>query len=166
MLVDIPDHLWKDVEQLITDKGALNAPDNKDIDKLVADKTPEYREYWGDTVVTKRNWQSSPDHPKTFLAYITIAEAKMLRSMGLGYSDIAGNGKYKQHHDKHGIPSFNGDTFGSSYGDTTPASQSSIDSLGSNSSGGWSFDESYAKEQRARAVADIMGSDAANDVLS
>ena len=105
-LIEIPDHLYEDVEQLIKDKGAKNAPDNKDIDALVSEPPEEYTEYWGETVTAKRNWQSSPDHPKTFLAYITVAEAKMLRSMGLGYSEI--DGKFQQHYDKYKIPSFNG----------------------------------------------------------
>jgi len=135
-LIEVPDHLLEDVEKLVKDKGAKNAPDNSDIDLLIADKgTDEYVEYWGEEVTLKRNWQSDPEHPQTFLAYITVAEAKLLRSLGLGYSLI--DHEYRQHYDKNKIPSFNGDFGGPSNAGEAEAAANMGDN---NSGGGNSFD--------------------------
>jgi len=100
MLVEIPDDIYDDVQALIKDRGAAHSASvPESIDALIE----------GDpiNVTVPTMWQSAPDHPKTFLTYITVPEAKMLRSMGLGYSFI--NGRWKQHAHSSGIPSFNGD---------------------------------------------------------
>ncbi len=108
MFIDISDDLYEEILQLIKDKGAKNKHKvSFDIDSLIASTaTNKYVEYWGETVTIKRNWQSNPEHPKTFLAYITVAEAKLLRSLGLGYSFK--NSNFEQHFDNNNIPSFNG----------------------------------------------------------
>jgi hypothetical protein len=146
MTIEIPDHLYKDVEQLIKDKGAKNAPDNSDIDTFITDSgSSEYVEYWGEEITTKRNWKSSPDHPETFLAYITVAEAKMLRSLGLGYSDIDADGNFRQHYDNQGIPSFNG------YG------------AGDSDSGGFGGSDNSEGESEASGGNDSSGDDGDDD---
>lgn len=160
-LVEIPDHLYEDVEQLIKDRGAKNAPDNKDIDALVAESPEEYIEYWGETVTVKRNWQSSPDHPKTFLAYITVAEAKMLRAMGLGYSEI--DGEYRQHYDKDGIPSFNG--WGEGDSDYGGEQQSAEDAAGTSATGSTGSNGKTGAENAAAAeAAAAAGADGFEDL--
>ena len=150
MLIEVPDHLWEDIEKLIKDKGASNAPDSADIDKLIVpkDNVEQYGEEqcWGEIVTVPRNWQSSPEHPETFLAYITVAEAKLLRSLGLGYSEI--DGEYTQHYDNSKIPSFNGygagdsdaGGFGGSDNSEGESEGRSAASSGTNSTGGWGSD--------------------------
>ena len=162
-LIEVPDNILKEVENLIKDKGASNAPDNKDIDTLIANKgTEDYIEYWGETIIAKRNWQSSPDHPKTFLAYITVAEAKMLRSMGLGYSEI--NGKYQQHYDKDKIPSFNG--WGAGDSDYGGEQQSAEDAAGTSDRGGTGSNGRTGSQNAAAAEAAARAAQAEADSKS
>jgi hypothetical protein len=140
MYIKIPDEIYENVQKLIKDYGAKNAPQTDDIDKLIDNKSNEYIEYWGEQVTLHKNWQSSPDHPETFLAYITVAEAKLLRSLGLGYSNI--DGKYQQHYDNQGIPSFNGYGIGDSdEGSFSTGGNTEGEAEASNNGGGDSGDE-------------------------
>lgn len=163
MLINIPDDLYEDIQKLIKDKSAKNNKSVKfDIDTLISkDKSNLTKEndseYWGEEVTVKRNWKSSPSHPETFLAYITPAEAKLLRSLGLGYSLI--NGKYQQHFDKDGIPSFNG--WGAGDSDYGGGQQSSEDAAGTSATGSTGSNGRTGAENAAAAEAAAAAGEAA-----
>lgn len=87
-----------------------------DIESLIPDIGDEYQQYFGDVVTIHKNRQGTQGHPKSFLCYITIPEAKLLRSLGLGYSLNPDTDKWEQHLSKDGIPSFQGGDGGASGG--------------------------------------------------
>lgn len=101
--------LPKDVYDLVEDIGAKNS--HKVIDKIenyIPDNGNIWQQYFGEEITIHKNRQSSPGHPKSFLCYITIQEARYLRSLGLGYSLHVESGEFRQHCGKFGIPSFQG----------------------------------------------------------
>ena len=102
-----------------------------DLEQLIPEIGDEYQQYFGEIVTTHKNRQGTPGHPKSFLAYITIPEAKLLRSLGLGYSYNPETDKWEQHLSRDGIPSFQGGDGGRS-----GSSSSGSSSSGSSSSGG------------------------------
>jgi len=106
--------LPKDVFDLVEDIGAKNAHKVvENINDYIPYNGTQWQQYFGEVVTIHKNRQSSPEHPKSFLCYITIQEAKYLRSLGLGYS-LAEDGEFHQHCGKHNIPSFQGGDGGGS----------------------------------------------------
>lgn len=83
------------------------------LDTLIPQTDDTYHQYFGERVTVYKNRQGTPNHPKSFLCYITIPEAKLLRSLGLGYSLNTQSNEWEQHVSREGIPSFQGGDGGS-----------------------------------------------------
>jgi hypothetical protein len=80
--------------------GAVGFANGGEIDTQINDKERASSEH----VTAPVRWQSAPDHPPTKLAYITDAEAALLKKLDLHGSGV----RFEDHHGPHGVPSYDG----------------------------------------------------------
>lgn len=102
-------------------------------------------------------WQSAPDHPSTKLAYITDAEAELLKRLDLHGSGV----RYADHYGPDGVPSYNGG--GSNYGSDDDDRDQGSTGSGGDLNGGSGTDD-FGGGYSSPGGDDLSGGDDGNDL--